>query len=121
MPTITEKATVALATLQDHVRDMEADLGKIARNRQANPNFDFVSDMTDPFREPGGLAALNSNLASQRALQYRTAAFAAMRTLEGLTGLTGPETTAVTAVKTLVAAVQTIGTRAQAAALIATF
>jgi hypothetical protein len=116
-----EKAAAALAALKDYTRDLEADLGKIERNRADNPDYGFVQRMVQPGREPGGLVSTNAGVGLHRLNDYKSHAADALSWL--ITGdvLTTNEVAARGLVQSLYASIQSIHARADAITLIATF
>jgi hypothetical protein len=118
-----DKAAATLLALKDYARDLEADLGKIERNRvPSNPNFGDVQPLVEPLTSISGLPAGENAIVRRRVLtEYISNASVALHWVGMRDGLTGPELAARTAVKTLVASIQAINSRADAATLIATF
>jgi hypothetical protein len=119
MSDLTEAAAVTLTHLQDYTRDLEADLGKAARNRTNNPSFgpgQYVPDTSriDDFTQQ------NHNTTAQVLRAYKAGASAALSRYNGLF-LTGPEKTEVEKIRALIKDIDLVESHADATALVATF
>jgi hypothetical protein len=119
MTDLEAKAAVSLARLQDYARDLEADLGKIERNHTNNPDLGHVPAFT-PAGDAWDIAQQNAGLAHHRIIDYSRWASAALTPFNGQELTTG-EKSAVAAIRDLVTAIQSISTRSDATALVASF
>lgn len=116
-----DKAAAVLLVLKDYTRDLEADLGKIERNRvNGNPNFGDVQQMVEPGTFATG-AGENAAVARAKLTEYCSNASAALSWVNMRDGLTTSEIAAFNEIKELVTSFHAISDRADAVALIATF
>jgi hypothetical protein len=114
------KAASTLARLQNHARDLEADLGKISRNVTNNPNLGSVSPLVHAGGEPWDISQQNADLTHHRIVDYSTTAGAALGPFNGQAS-TPSERAAIAEIAALVTSIQSVSTLDDATALVASF
>lgn len=114
------RMTNTLEHLRDYARDLEADLGKIARNRVANPHFGDVQKFVPAGTEPSDIRTQNLSLTAQTVAAYKNAATAAPTSVN-TDDLSPADRTALAAVHALVRAIAAVESHADATQLVASF
>lgn len=124
----TDRVAALNTALEDYARDMEADLGKIARNRVRNPNWEFVQLFEDPGHD---IAAQHAHVASgfdssgtRRREEYQLNINAVVDLIYrgvDIATLTAPEKAAASALRAKVTAFKAIRSLSEATAFVATF
>lgn len=123
MTDYTDRCAAVKAAVQDHARDLEADLGKIARNCGHNVNWNDVQPIGDPgrnvaeYEETKGWYPVDDS----RLRSYQNVVSAATDFLGSSVPLTGPEKAARDDCIILITAIEQIKTHGDAVALVASF
>lgn len=114
------RMTNTLEHLRDYAWDLEADLGKIARNRVANPHFGDVQKFVADGTEPSDIRTQNLSLTAQTLAAYKNAATAAP-TSANTDDLTTADSTTLSEIRGLVRRIVAVKSYEDAAELVASF